>query len=104
MLGVGIQTSVSSTLINDGCSILDGHDAPFPPSKTWESRDLSFDYRDELLEDPYPGSGRLNTSTLVASGGGRVSVVQAERTVPYRSNNDKWRRRRGIPKTKKKMA
>ena len=52
MLAVGVQTSLSSTLINDGCSILDGHDGPFPSPKIWESRDPCLDYREEVAEDP----------------------------------------------------
>ena len=50
MLAVGIQTTVSSTLINDGCSILDGHDGPLPSAKTWGSRDPCLDDRDEMAE------------------------------------------------------
>ena len=58
MLSVGIQTSVCSTLVDDGCLLLDAHDGPEPYEKVWESRDSCV-----LCENPYPGSGRLNTPT-----------------------------------------
>ena len=39
MLAVGIQTCVASTLVDDGCSLLDVFDGPQPYEKEFESRE-----------------------------------------------------------------
>ena len=58
MIAVAIQSCVASTLVNDGCTILDGCDGPAPSARELESREPGVGE-----ENPYPGSGRLNTLT-----------------------------------------
>ena len=91
MLAISIKSCVCNTLVNDGCLLLDGFDGPEPSSEDRYSRepllartspdDIRTDEgtardgtavgRDVAVEveptreseNPYPGSGRLNTLT-----------------------------------------
>ena len=72
MLAVAIQSCVSATLVDDGCCFLDGIDGPVPWLKERESREPALERTNTPddgvsspgeRENPYPGSGRLNTLT-----------------------------------------
>ena len=57
MIAVAIQSCVASTLVNEGCSILDGCDGPPPSAREMESREPGVD--SDVTTDAFDGTVEL---------------------------------------------